>query len=335
MLLPRSARPALRAAALAHLNKFSSFWLSTRTSTSILMKNDPDRHSVKTFLLQTMHLQGWGTAIDDFTLGIYGYPIEIQALFYFALRCAQGLLEQELDAKELLEQIGKRLTDLRSHPNCYWLNVAQLKIYCYKTKEYSHIAAGKFNFIPDSIPAWVLDFMPLREGYFIGNVSTGRMDFWWFLVGNCVPILSSLATPEQATAIRDLIEEHWEVLIGEMPLKIAYQALEGHEWTVITMVAHGQGMKSKDRLNIFIIALLWLFTAACIKASRLEMAKRAIEQVEWWMLKDNWPEYYDGKVGRYVGKEARKLVPRTVAGYLVAKLMMENPATLHLVSLQN
>lgn len=65
------------------------------------------------------------------------------------------------------------------------------------------------------------------------------------------------------------------------------------------------------------------------------MAKRAIEQVEWWMLKDNWPEYYDGKVGRYVGKEARKLVPRTVAGYLVAKLMMENPATLHLVSLQN
>lgn len=176
----------------------------------------------------------------DIMMGIYGYPIEIQALFYFALRCAQGLLEQELDAKELLEQIGKRLTDLRSHPNCYWLNVAQLKIYCYKTKEYSHIAAGKFNFIPDSIPAWVLDFMPLREGYFIGNVSTGRMDFWWFLVGNCVPILSSLATPEQATAIRDLIEEHWEVLIGEMPLKIAYQALEGHEWTVITMVAHGQ-----------------------------------------------------------------------------------------------
>lgn len=33
-----------------------------------LMKNDPDRQSVKTFLLQTMHLQGWGMVIDDFTL---------------------------------------------------------------------------------------------------------------------------------------------------------------------------------------------------------------------------------------------------------------------------
>lgn len=52
----------------------------------------------------------------DIMMGIYDYPIEIQALFYFALRCAEGPLEQELDAKELLEQIGKRLTDLRSHP---------------------------------------------------------------------------------------------------------------------------------------------------------------------------------------------------------------------------
>ncbi|KAI8015107.1 putative alkaline/neutral invertase B [Camellia lanceoleosa] len=41
----------------------------------------------------------------------------------------------------------------------------------------------------------------------------------WFLVGNCIAILSSLATPAQAIAIMDLIEERWEDLIGEMPLK--------------------------------------------------------------------------------------------------------------------
>lgn len=48
-----------------------------------LMKNDPDRHSVKTFLLQTMHLQGWGTAIDDFTL-VRAEPVDF-ALWWIVL----------------------------------------------------------------------------------------------------------------------------------------------------------------------------------------------------------------------------------------------------------
>ena len=33
----------------------------------------------------------------------------------------------------------------------------------------------------------------------------------------------------QATAIMDLFEERWEDLVGEMPLKIVYPALEGHD----------------------------------------------------------------------------------------------------------
>lgn len=65
---------------------------------------------------------------------------------------------------------------------------------------------------------------PLQGGSLIGNVSPARMDLRWFLVWNCIAILSSLATPAQATAIMDLVEEHWEDLIGEMPLKIAFPA---------------------------------------------------------------------------------------------------------------
>lgn len=62
------------------------------------------------------------------------------------------------------------------------------------------------------------------------------MDFRWFALGNCVAILSSLATPdpEQACAIMDLIEARWEELIGEMPLKICYPAIENHEWQIVT-----------------------------------------------------------------------------------------------------
>lgn len=76
--------------------------------------------------------------------------------------------------------------------------------------------------------------MPTRGGYFIGNVSPAKMDFRWFCLGNCVAILSSLATPEQSSAIMDLIESRWGELVGEMPLKICYPAMESHEWRIVT-----------------------------------------------------------------------------------------------------
>ncbi|CAL2268158.1 unnamed protein product [Prunus armeniaca] len=67
---------------------------------------------------------------------------------------------------------------------------------------------------------------------------------------------------------------------------------------------------------------------------RPQTAKRAIEQVEQWLSKDCWPEYYDSKAGRYIGKQAWKYQTRSISGYLVAKLMIENPANLSLISLE-
>lgn len=168
--------------------------------------------------------------------GVYGYPIEIQALFFMALRCALGMLKHDEEGKEFVEKIVKRLHALSYHMRSYfWLDFQQLNdIYRYKTEEYSHTAVNKFNVIPDSIPDWVFDFMPMRGGYFIGNVSPARMDFRWFALGNCVAILASLATPDQASAIMDLLEERWEELFGEMPLKISYPAIESHEWRIVT-----------------------------------------------------------------------------------------------------
>lgn len=168
--------------------------------------------------------------------GVYGYPIEIQALFFMALRCACFLLKQDDVGKEFVERITDRLHALSFHMRSYfWLDLKQLNdIYRYKTEEYSHTAVNKFNVMPDSLPDWVFDFMPSRGGYFIGNVSPARMDFRWFCLGNCVAILSSLATPEQSAAIMDLIEERWDELVGEMPLKICYPTIEGHEYRIVT-----------------------------------------------------------------------------------------------------
>ncbi|KAH6834206.1 cytosolic invertase 2 [Perilla frutescens var. hirtella] len=276
-----------------------------------------------------------GCSMIDRRMGVYGYPIEIQALFFFALRCARQLLKPEHDGKELIERIDKRITALSYHiQNYYWLDFTQLNnIYRYKTEEYSHTAVNKFNVIPESIPDWVFEFMPLRGGYFIGNVSPARMDFRWFLLGNCIAILSSLATPAQATAVMDLIEERWADLIGEMPLKITYPALEGHEWKIVTGCDPKNTRWSYHNGGSWPV-LLWLLTAASIKTGRPQIAKRAIELVEQRLSKDGWPEYYDGITGRYIGKQARKYQTWSIAGYLVSKLMIENPSNLLIISLE-
>ncbi|KAL4559265.1 hypothetical protein LXL04_031402 [Taraxacum kok-saghyz] len=277
-----------------------------------------------------------GCSMIDRRMGIYGYPIEIQALFFMALRCSLAMLKLDSEGKEFHERIMKRLHALSFHMRSYfWIDFQQLNdIYRYKTEEYSHTAVNKFNVIPDSIPDWVFDFMPTRGGYFVGNVSPARMDFRWFALGNCVAILSSLATPEQASAIMDLFEARWEELVGEMPIKICYPAIESHEWRIVTGCDPKNTRWSYHNGGSWPV-LLWLLTAACIKTGRPQIARKAIELAESRLLKDGWPEYYDGKLGRYVGKQARKHQTWSIAGYLVAKMLLEDPSHLGMISLED
>ncbi|KAL0422837.1 UNVERIFIED_CONTAM: putative alkaline/neutral invertase B [Sesamum latifolium] len=282
-----------------------------------------------------------GCSMIDRRMGVYGYPIEIQALFFMALRCALLLLKQDGPGKEFIERIIKRLHALSYHMRSYfWLDLKQLNdIYRYKTEEYSHTAVNKFNVMPDSLPEWVFDFMPLHGGYFLGNVGPSNMDFRWFCLGNCIAILSSLATHEQAMAIMDLIESRWEELVGDMPLKVSYPAIESHEWRIITGCdpkntrwSYHNGGSWPAELPWSV--LLWLLTAACIKTGRPQIARRAIELAETRLSKDGWPEYYDGKLGRYIGKQARKHQTWSIAGYLVAKMMLEDPSHLGMVAIE-
>ncbi|KAK4401476.1 putative alkaline/neutral invertase B [Sesamum angolense] len=231
---------------------------------------------------------------------VYGYPIEIQALFFMALRCALLLLKQDGPGKEFIERVIKRLHALSYHMRSYfWLDLKQLNdIYRYKTEEYSHTAVNKFNVMPDSLPEWVFDFMPLHGGYFIGN----------------------------AMAIMDLIESRWEELVGDMPLKVSYPAIESHEWRIIT------GCDPKNTRWSYHNGGSW--PAACIKTGRPQIARRAIELAETRLSKDGWPEYYDGKLGRYIGKQARKHQTWSIAGYLVAKMMLEDPSHLGMVAIE-
>ncbi|XP_042012608.1 probable alkaline/neutral invertase B [Salvia splendens] len=261
-----------------------------------------------------------GCSMIDRRMGVYGYPIEIQALFFMALRCAMLLLKHDGLGKELIERIVKRQHALSYHMrNYFWLDLNQLNdIYRYKTEEYSHTAVNKFNVMPDSLPDWVMDFMPLHGGYFIGNIGRSHMDFRWFCLGNCIAILSSLATQEQSSAIMDLI---------------CYPAIENHEWRIVTGCDPKNTRWSYHNGGSWPV-LLWLVTAACIKTRRPQIARRAIELAETRLSKDGWPEYYDGKQGRYIGKQARKHQTWSVAGYLVAKMLLEDPSHLGMIAIK-
>jgi Alkaline and neutral invertase len=79
--------------------------------------------------------------------------------------------------------------------------------------------------------------------------------------------------------------------------------------------------------------LLWLLTAVCIKTGRPHIARKAVELAEERLMKDKWPEYYDGKLGRYIGKQARKYQTWSIAGYIVAKMMLEDPCLASIISL--
>nr|GMD57790.1 probable alkaline/neutral invertase D [Ipomoea batatas] len=193
----------------------SGFWwiillrAYTKSTGDLSLSESPECQKGMRLILSLCLLEGFdtfptllcadGCSMIDRRMGVYGYPIEIQALFFMALRCALAMLKLDAEGEEFIERIVKRLHALSYH-----------------------------------MRNWVFDFMPTRGGYFIGNVSPARMDFRWFALGNCVAILSSLATPEQASAIMDLIQSRWEELVGEMPLKISYPALENHEWRIIT-----------------------------------------------------------------------------------------------------
>jgi hypothetical protein len=51
--------------------------------------------------------------------------------------------------------------------------------------------------------------------------------------------------------------------------------------------------------------LLWLLAAMTQKTGRNAIAKNAIEIAECCLAQDEFPEYYDGRDGRLIGKEAR------------------------------
>ncbi|KAK4273381.1 hypothetical protein QN277_021796 [Acacia crassicarpa] len=267
-----------------------------------------------------------GSCMIDRRMGIHGHPLEIQALFYSALRCSREMLAIDDGSKNLVRAINNRLTALSFHiREYYWVDMKKVnEIYRYKTEEYSMDAINKFNIYPDQIPSWLMDWIPEAGGYLIGNLQPAHMDFRFFTLGNIWSIVSSLGTPKQNEAILNLIETKWDDLVGHMPLKICYPTLDYEEWRIITGSDPKNTPWSYHNGGSW-PTLLWQFTLACIKMGRVELAQKAVDLAEKRLPTDSWPEYYDTRTGKFIGKQSRLYQTWTVAGFLASKMLLKNP----------
>uniref|UniRef100_A0A7N2LXA4 Alkaline/neutral invertase n=2 Tax=Quercus lobata TaxID=97700 RepID=A0A7N2LXA4_QUELO len=267
-----------------------------------------------------------GSCMIDRRMGIHGHPLEIQALFYSALRCSREMLIINDGTKNLVAAINNRLSALSFHiREYYWVDMKKInEIYRYKTEEYSMDATNKFNIYPDQIPSWLVDWFPEEGGYLIGNLQPAHMDFRFFTLGNLWAIVSSLGTPQQNDGILNLIEAKWDDLVAQMPLKICYPALEYEEWRIITGSDPKNTPWSYHNGGSW-PTLLWQFTLACIKMGRPELAQKAVSLAEKRLSADQWPEYYDTRSGRFIGKQSRLFQTWTIAGFLASKMLLENP----------
>ncbi|EXB94375.1 hypothetical protein L484_005970 [Morus notabilis] len=267
-----------------------------------------------------------GSCMIDRRMGIHGHPLEIQALFYAALRCSREMVIVNDSTKNLVAAINNRLSALSFHiREYYWVDMKKInEIYRYKTEEYSTDAINKFNIYPDQIPSWLVDWIPEEGGYLIGNLQPAHMDFRFFTLGNLWAIVSSLGTQKQNEGILNLIEAKWDDLMGQMPLKICYPALEYEEWRITTGGDPKNTPWSYHNGGSW-PTLLWQFTLACIKMGRPELARKAVDLAEKRLAVDQWPEYYDTKSGRFIGKQSRLYQTWTIAGFLASKMLLENP----------
>ncbi|KAI8002229.1 hypothetical protein LOK49_LG08G00055 [Camellia lanceoleosa] len=178
------------------------------------------------------------------------------------------MLALENGSADLIRALNNYLVALSLHiREYYWIDMRKSnEIYHYKIEE----------------SKW----MPNKGGYLIGNSQPTHMDFYFIYLGNLWSVVCSLATADQSHTILDLIEAKWADLVVDMPFKICYPALEEQECAWPT--------------------LLWqVLNVACIKMNGPETAAKTVEVAEKHISRDKWPEYYDTKRARFIGKQSR------------------------------
>jgi len=169
---------------------------------------------------------------------------------------------------------------------------------------------NKFNIYPDSI--LLVDRVVTRNRRISWELGSWTDRLSLLCLGEPDGNLSSMASEQQSQAIMDLIDQRWHDLVG-YTMKICFPALEGRDWQVVTRSQKNIPWSYHNGGNWPV--LIWMLAAAAQKTGRTELVHRALALFSNCLHQDEWPEYYDGKNGRLIGKEARKYQTWTIAAF--------------------
>ncbi|WP_455222683.1 glycoside hydrolase 100 family protein [Kaarinaea lacus] len=262
----------------------------------------------------------------DRRMAVYGYPLEIQALYYGFLLSARELLSHNDANTQILENLDVLSEALRDHLRVYyWLDRQRLnEMHRYYAEEFGLYVVNVLNVYPESIPDWMDGWLDSRCGYLVGNVGPGRIDFRYFAFGNLLSILFGLTTPAGSQGIMNLYQRHWNDLVGEMPVKIVFPAMTGDKWHFSTGSDPKNVAWSYHNGGNWPV-LVWPFVASALRTGRLELAEQALNVMTERLKEDKWPEYYDGRNGGLVGRRANFCQVWSATGLIIAHELMENP----------
>ena len=269
-----------------------------------------------------------GAFMIDRRMGVYGHPLEVQALFFAGLRAS---LERLSGTDGLRESVERRLRNFRDHVGrFYWLDPAVVsRLRQAGRDQYGEEAANVFNVFPESIPNWIDTWLPHDAGYFAGNVGPGRIDFRFFAQGNFLSIAVGLCGADRGGRVLHLVDSRWADLAGSAPLRIVYPALEGEAWLEITG-ADAKNVPWHYHNGGWWPCLMWSFASATVACGRTDLLERALEAAESRFDQDRWPEYYDGQWQVRPGERARRNQSWSMAAYLYAKECLRDPANAEL-----
>ncbi len=274
-----------------------------------------------------------GAFMIDRPLDVWGVPLEVQTLLYGALKCTAALLDfsprkTPQHQARILQTIdwAKRLrTYLLKN---YWIdgNIVQT-LRRRPNEQYGEAISNEHNVYCETIPNWLQGWLGKRGGYLIGNIRTGRPDFRFFSLGNCLGGLFDVISPAQKRSLFRLIINNQHELIADMPLRICHPPLEGTDW---------QQKTGFDRKNLpwsyhnggHWPCLLWFLSTAVLQhktqgsvhVETLEMEiliQRAYKLMAERLPHQKWAEYFDGPTGIWVGQQARTYQTWTIVGFLL------------------
>jgi hypothetical protein len=292
-----------------------------------------------------------GAFMIDRPMDVWGTPLEIQVLLYGSLLSAIGLLQiGERVGKERwkIEEVAHYAHRLRQYVlKQYWVTSTTVQVLRRRpTEEYGEAIENEYNIQTEAIPHWLQEWLGAQGGYLIGNVRTGRPDFRFFTLGNCLAAIFDLITAPQQRSLFHLILQNQADLVAQMPLRICHPPLEGEKWQMKT---------GYDRKNLpwcyhnagHWPCLLWFLAVAVLRHQQLHpdaetvlvTQMQALLESSYRLLlhhlpQQNWAEYFDGPTGRWMGQQARHYQTWTIVGFLlVHHLLYGNPEDAQILNL--